>query len=204
MFSGSSALAGQRSSKPNSRCIIYYFQWFFSRDKTIYNPLWLWTIYNPLCWNTKTLGKLDKKLSNFSNPFFFLFKKVAVKNFKQLSGKHQCQNLFLNKDRLKLHAATIFHSLRGWICSLYIIQKQPFTVFLQNKLFLKKILNIHRETPVLEIFFNKVSNLKARNFIKKRFSCEYLETFKNSFFVEHLRWMLLISHCEHLLLSNMF
>ena len=40
--------------------------------------------------------------------FFSLFKKVVVKNFRCLSGKHQCRNLFLNKDRLKLHAATIF------------------------------------------------------------------------------------------------
>ena len=37
-------LASQGSSKPNSKCIIYYFQWFFSTDKTIYNLLSLWTV----------------------------------------------------------------------------------------------------------------------------------------------------------------
>ena len=37
-------LAIQRLSKPNSRCIIYYFQWLFSTDKTIHNPLLLWTV----------------------------------------------------------------------------------------------------------------------------------------------------------------
>ena len=28
-------LESQGSSKPNSKCTIYYFQWFFSTDKTI-------------------------------------------------------------------------------------------------------------------------------------------------------------------------
>ena len=32
-------LVSQRSSNPNTRCIIYYFKWFFSTDKTIYNLL---------------------------------------------------------------------------------------------------------------------------------------------------------------------
>ena len=114
MFSGSSALAGQRSSKPNSRCIIYYFQWFFSRDKTIYNPLWLWTIYNPLCWNTKTLGKLDKKLSNFSNPFFFSLKKLPLKI------SNNCQE--------NTSARTSFWIKIGLSCML----QQYFTVFVDE------------------------------------------------------------------------
>ena len=37
-------LESQRSSKPNNRCIIYYSQWFFLTDKTIYHPLSLWTV----------------------------------------------------------------------------------------------------------------------------------------------------------------
>ena len=45
-------LASQGSSKPNSKCIIYYFQWFFSTDKSIYNLLSLWTVL--------TLAKLQK------------------------------------------------------------------------------------------------------------------------------------------------
>ena len=36
-------VASQRSSKPNSRCIIYYLKWFFLFDETICNPLLLWT-----------------------------------------------------------------------------------------------------------------------------------------------------------------
>ena len=33
-----------------------------------------------------------------------IVKKGAAKNFRQLSGKHQCLSLFLNKGRLKLQA----------------------------------------------------------------------------------------------------
>ena len=50
---------------------------------------------------------------------------------------------------------------------------------------------------MLEPLFNKVAGLKAYNFIKKspqpKCSCEYCEIFKNSFFIEHLWWLLLVS-----------
>ena len=73
----------------------------------------------------RNLGKVIKKLRNetcdryliyvsYNNAsflitmlFFLSLKKLLLKisdNFR----KHQCRNLFLNKDRLKLHAATIF------------------------------------------------------------------------------------------------
>ena len=53
-----------------------------------------------------------------------------------------------------------------------------------------------------ESLFNKVAGLrpatllKTCNFIKKEtqrkvFSCEFCEIFKNTFFIEHLRWLLL-------------
>ena len=46
------------------------------------------------------------------------------------------------------------------------------------------------------LFFNKLAGSKAFNFIKKEtptqvFSSEYYEIFKNTFFTEHLRWLLL-------------
>ena len=56
-------LASQGSSKPNSKCIISYFQWFFSTDKTIYNLLSLQTVLTP-CWDTEISAKLQKKLRN--------------------------------------------------------------------------------------------------------------------------------------------
>ena len=47
------------------------------------------------------------------------------------------------------------------------------------------------ETPVLETLFNKAAAFQACNFIRKklrhRFSCDYCEIFKNTYFEEHLR-----------------
>ena len=56
---------------------------------------------------------------------------------------------------------------------LYVIQKQPFTDTLQNKLF-KKFRNIHRKTPALESLFKKVADLKGHNSIKKTLEHRYL------------------------------
>ena len=58
------------------------------------------------------------------------------------------------------------------------------------------------KTPLLESLLNKVADFQACNFIKKRlqcrcFSCEYCENFKNSFFVEHLWWLLLKLYALH-------
>ena len=47
-------LASQRSSQPNSRCIIYYFQWRFSTGQAINNPLPLWTVLK-----CRNLARLD-------------------------------------------------------------------------------------------------------------------------------------------------
>ena len=48
------------------------------------------------------------------------------------------------------------------------------------------------------LFFNKDAGA-ADNFIKKEtlaqvFSCEFCKIFKNTFFIEHLRWLLLDAH----------
>ena len=44
-------------------------------------------------------------------------------------------------------------------------------------------------------FFNKVAGLRPVTLLKKRlwqmFSCEFREIFRNTFFIEHLRWLLL-------------
>ena len=57
---------------------------------------------------------------------------------------------------------------------------------------------------MLESLFNTVADLKTRNLIKKRLGHRYFpgnieKIFKNNFFYEHSRWLLLIIHCEHLL-----
>ena len=61
---------------------------------------------------------------------------------------------------------------------------------------LYKFLDIHKKIYVLKSLFNTVRGLKACNFNKKDtptqvFSCEYHKIFKNSFFMEHLQWLLL-------------
>ena len=76
----------------------------------------------------------------------------------------------------------------------YAPKKQPFANAINN-IFLK-FRNIHSEISVLESLLNKVAELQACNVIKKTtptqvFSCEYCEVFKNSFFIEHLRWLVL-------------
>ena len=64
-----------------------------------------------------------------------------------------------------------------------------------NNRALKKSRNIHRKTYVLESFFNTVAGFKICNLIKKRlqhrcFPVNICEIFKNSFCMEHLRWLL--------------
>ena len=45
------------------------------------------------------------------------------------------------------------------------------------------------------LLFNKVAGLRLVTLLKKRlwqmFSCEFREIFRNTFFIEHLRWLLL-------------
>ena len=65
-------------------------------------------------------------------------------------------------------------------------------VVLLKKSCLWKSPNSHRKTPVLESFYNKVADLQACNFNKKRpqkqvFSCEYCESFKNTQLKDYLQ-----------------
>ena len=50
----------------------------------------------------------------------------------------------------------------------------------------EKIRKLHKETPVLESLFKKVSRNKETP--AQVFFCEFCEAFKNTFFTEHLRW----------------
>ena len=50
----------------------------------------------------------------------------------------------------------------------------------------EKIRKLHKETPVLESLFKKVSRNKETP--TQVFSCEFCEAFKNTFFTEHLWW----------------
>ena len=50
----------------------------------------------------------------------------------------------------------------------------------------EKIRKLHREIPVLESLFKKVSRNKETP--AQVFPCEFWEAFNNIFFTEHLRW----------------
>ena len=75
-------------------------------------------------------------------------------------------------------------------------QKEPFADVLQKR-YSYKFHNNHRKTSVLESLFNKVVDLKASSFIKKRlqhrrFHVNILEKFlRIAFFIKHLQWLLL-------------
>ena len=60
---------------------------------------------------------------------------------------------------------------------------------------LKKLHKNHRKAPVLEYFFKKAAVWSLRFYLKRTlaqgFSGEFCEIFKNTFFIEYLRWLLL-------------
>ena len=58
---------------------------------------------------------------------------------------------------------------------------------------LKRFRNIHKKALVLESPFNNVAGLKANNFFKQRLQHMHfpVNIGKGSFFIEHLRWLLL-------------
>ena len=74
-----------------------------------------------------------------------------------------------------------------------IFQKQ--LVFFCSQVFFKRDVQkkrnrkFHRETSVLESLFNKVVGLKA---VTQLFPMKFVEILKNNFFIEQLRWLLLI------------
>ena len=51
--------------------------------------------------------------------------------------------------------------------------------------------SVCRKTPVLQSYFNKVAGFQPASFLKKTLtqvlSCEICETFKNTYFEEHLQ-----------------
>ena len=74
-------------------------------------------------------------------------------------------------------------------------QKQPFADVLQNR-YSQKFRHIHRKTPVLESFLNKVTDLRVCSFIKQRLQlrCFHENIAKfliTAFFIKHLQWLLL-------------
>ena len=63
-----------------------------------------------------------------------------------------------------------------------------------KKMFLKNPQN-SQENTIARVSFLIVADVRPATLLKKRlwhvFSCEFSEIFKNTFFIQHLRWMLL-------------
>ena len=70
------------------------------------------------------------------------------------------------------------------------MQKWSSEVICKKKVFLK-ILQTSQENTCVGVFFNKVAGLQAADFFRKgsntEVSCEVCETFKNTYFEEHLQ-----------------
>ena len=100
-------------------------------------------------------------------------------------------------------------SLRRSCFSQDTKQKQSFAEVLQNRCS-SKFRKFLRKITVLESLFNKVVDLQAWNFIKKdsntgAFLWHLRNFLKTPFFIEHLRWLLLVKKsktCLQTYLSN--
>ena len=77
----------------------------------------------------------------------------------------------------------------------YYYSSLLFFTVLQNRCS-QKFPKFHRKTPVLESLFNKVASLKETS--TQVFSCELCKISKNTFFTEHLQWLLLNRPREYL------
>ena len=103
-------------------------------------------------------------------------KKGVLRNFAKFTEKQLCQSLFFSKvaGRKSSHRR----------CSV-------------KKMFLNILQNSQEKTCARVSFLIKLQ--ASCNFIKKEtptqvFSCEFCEISKNTFFTEHLRWLLLLLH----------
>ena len=116
--------------------------------------------------------------------------------------------------------ASLFHiaEYSNGFCSVLFLRKRLLHfqcyLFMQEKVQVKlseaavrrctskqvflKISQCSQKTLAFESLFNKAEGLKASIFIKKVFSCEYCETFKNSLLVE--RFLFIILLCDDIIL----
>ena len=109
------------------------------------------------------MKRQDFDIAEYSNGFcFVLF----------LTKRHlhfQCYLCMQEKVQVKLSEAAVRSCTSKWI-----------------------FLKISQCSPVFESLFNKAEGLKACIFIKKVFSCERCENFKNSLLVEHFLFIILL------------
>ena len=87
-----------------------------------------------------------------------------------------------------------------------LVQKQPFTDFFKTGVL--KISQISQENTFVGVSLQQSCRpeglqLYYREAATQVFSCEYCKIFKNNFFIEHLRWLLLLVWKSHLIKSHL-
>ena len=79
-----------------------------------------------------------------------------------------------------------------------ILQKQSAGVFCQNGV-LSNFTKFTGKHLSCSLFFNKVAVLRPatkKETPKQVFCCEFCQFFKNTFFIEHLRWFLILTDSD--------
>ena len=135
--------------------------------------------------NTEYVAALDflKETLNNSNDLTSFASEFIkqYKLYKEVNGKEQNKEFteteyernFLRETLLLLLERLGRDANEKGIAPV-IFQRQP------------KFCNIHSNTPVLESFFNKVAEA-CEKYPTQGLSCEYCETFQNTYFEEHLQ-----------------
>ena len=163
------------------------------------------------------VGKLATNCLNVFDRFVILALKTLTMNIQILGSKESLWVKFKEGICAELHLKLWFES-DWYLCNiaksrwfwkrlsrkkalnyhfLKSLQKQPYVDVLQNRSS-KKFRYIHKKTYVLESFLHKSAGLTACSFTWKRLQhrCFLVNVAKflgRAFFVEHLRWYLLIS-----------
>ena len=115
-------------------------------------------------------------------------KRSIIQRKKIITYAHLILNVLSNQNIRHKDFRISFRQIWSSRWKQIFLQKQPPDVYKKTS---KKFRNIHRKTPVLESYFNKIAGLKACNFIKKKLqhSCfpVNIAKLKNIFFEEHLQ-----------------
>ena len=187
----------------------------FAFPVTTVNPLSV----NPKKWSNtlkQFVGKLATNCLSVFDHFVIFALKTLTMNIQILGSKESLWVKFKEGICVELHLKLWFESdwylcniaKSGWFWKglsrkkalkyhfLKSRQKQPYVDVLQNRSS-KKFRYIHKKTYVLEPFLHKTAGLTACSFTWKRlqhrcFLVNVAKFLRRAFFVEHLRWYLLI------------
>ena len=155
----------------------------------------LWTInsFDRRIWSRKLL---PARIGNWNLQSLQFSIKLTLKKHKQFSV------VYFEINQTTIFIQSFFWKKRKSLKDILSIKKeQLFANVLQNMCSLK-FCSIHRKTPVLESLFNKVASFQEEG--KKRLNADVFlccKIFYDTFFTEHLRWLLHIKNREQTWMS---